>query len=62
LEKIGTQNIGIDINNFVAIPITTAQQIFGIDSVQALAIKVKDKESIPQAIDMTEEVFQRKIG
>ena len=61
LEKIGTQNIGIDINNFVAIPITTAQQIFGIESVQALAIKVKDKESIPQAIDMTQRYFRGKL-
>ncbi len=61
LEKLGTQNIGIDINNFIAIPITTAQQIFGLKNVQAIAIKARDKESIPDVISTTKRYFKGKL-
>lgn len=54
LEEIGTQSIGFDINNFAAIPITSAQQIFGEESVQAITVKAQSKEDIPAVIDMTE--------
>lgn len=61
LDKIGTQSIGFDINNFIAIPITTSQQIFGQDSVQAISIQVQSKEDIQEAINMTERYFSNKL-
>jgi putative ABC transport system permease protein len=61
LDKIGTQSIGFDINNFAAIPITTAQIIFGNDSIQAISIKAHSKESVPDVIALTERYFKGKL-
>lgn len=54
LEKIGTQSIGIDVNNFVAIPLTSAQKLFNDTSIQSITIQATDQDSIPEAIDMVE--------
>lgn len=50
LKDLGAASIGVDINNFVAIPITSAQRLFGNKNVQAIAVKATSKEEIPQAI------------
>lgn len=54
IEEIGTQSIGIDIDNFVAIPITSSQRVFGIDIVQTVIVQAINKEEIESAIDQVE--------
>lgn len=46
----GGASIGFDINNFVAIPITSSQKTFGNNNVQAITVKATSKDLIPQAI------------
>jgi len=48
IEEIGTQSIGFDIDNFVIIPITSSQRVFGIDSLQSIIVQADSKESIAQ--------------
>lgn len=54
LEKLGTQSIGFDIDNFVIIPITSAQRVFGVDIVQTIIVQAKSTEEIAEAIDSVE--------
>ncbi len=49
LSKIGSGGFGVDINSFVVLPLTTAQKLFGMKSVQAIGVKAKDKDSILEA-------------
>ena len=49
LSKIGSGGLGVDVNSFVVLPLTTAQKLFGMKSVQAIGVKAIDKDSIPQA-------------
>lgn len=44
--------IGIDVNNLAVIPITSAQRLFGVDTVQAILVKARSKEEIPQVITL----------
>jgi putative ABC transport system permease protein len=50
LSKIGSGGFGVDVNSFVVLPLTTAQRLFGMKSVQAIGVKARDKDSIPVAI------------
>ncbi len=61
LKKIGSQSIGFDINNFAAIPITSAQRLFGTDNVQTITIKAEEKEDIPQVVGMTEKLLSKQL-
>lgn len=55
IEEIGTQSIGLDIDNFVAIPITVGQRIFDQgDAVQTIIIQAQTKDDIDEVIDMVE--------
>jgi putative ABC transport system permease protein len=54
IEEIGTQSIGFDIDNFVIIPITTSQRVFGIDSIQSIIVQAETKEDIAEVIDKAE--------
>lgn len=46
-ESVGTQSIGLDINNFVAIPITVGQRIFNQgDAVQTIMVQAETKDDI----------------
>lgn len=62
LKEIGGSNFRFDINNFVAIPITTSQRVFGDDSVQLITVKAKDKEEIPQAITLLKSYLSREFS
>ena len=53
LSKISSGGFGVDINSFVVLPLTTAQKLFGMKSVQTIVVKARDKDSIPQAIIQT---------
>ncbi|OGM02741.1 hypothetical protein A2115_02120 [Candidatus Woesebacteria bacterium GWA1_41_8] len=46
IEEIGTQSIGFDIDNFVAIPITASQEIFGQDTVQQVMVQAINQDEI----------------
>ncbi|OGM76428.1 hypothetical protein A2188_03100 [Candidatus Woesebacteria bacterium RIFOXYA1_FULL_43_9] len=59
LDPVGSGGFGIDINNFVAIPITSAQKMFGLNSVQVISVKAKSKEEIPQAIAQTKKYLAK---
>lgn len=61
LNPIGSGGFGIDTNSYVAIPITSAQRLFGINSVQAIAAKARDKESIPLAISVINKLLSRRL-
>lgn len=51
IKEISTQSLGIDMNNFVAIPISTSQRIFGNDSIQTIIIQAVSKDEIVDAKD-----------
>lgn len=61
LSQIGTAGFGIDINSFAVMPITTVQEVFGIRSVQVIAAKAIDKESIPKVINLLEKQMAKKF-
>jgi putative ABC transport system permease protein len=54
LEKLGTQSIGIDIDNFVIIPITSSQRTFGIDAVQTLLVQANSTDEIDDTVEVVE--------
>src|SRR3990172_9957998 len=54
LSKIGSGGLGVDVNSFVVLPVTTAQKLFGMKTVQAIGVKAKDKDSIPAVISAVE--------
>lgn len=54
IEEIGTQSIGFDIDNFVIIPITSSNRVFGIDSLQSIIVQSESKEAINDVIDKVE--------
>jgi putative ABC transport system permease protein len=61
LEDIGSASIGVDIDNFVAIPITSMQRLSGQDGVYVIAAKAKSKEDIEDAIDTIERYLNTKL-
>ncbi len=61
LEEIGGGNFRFDINNFVAIPITTSQRIFGDDSIQLITAKASSKEDIPHAITVLKNYMSTQL-
>jgi len=62
LNKIGTQSIGFDVNNFVAIPVTSAQKLFNNDSIQAITVQAESQETIPDVIDEVEDYFLAQMN
>jgi putative ABC transport system permease protein len=61
LEQLGSGGIGIDMDNFVAIPITVGQSISGSKSIMAITIKAKSKEEIPAAINATKKYLSGQL-
>lgn len=62
LSEIGSGGaIGQDTNNFVFIPLTTSQNLFGMKSVQAIGVKVKDKTDIPLATSMINKELGKRL-
>jgi putative ABC transport system permease protein len=62
LSKIGSGGaLGQDTNNFVFIPLTTAQSLFGMKSVQAIGVKVRDKADIPLATSMINKELGKRL-
>jgi len=63
LQKVGASGggIGIDINNFIAIPITSAQRLFGQDSIQIIVVKAQNKDEIQNVIAKVENFMKNKL-
>lgn len=61
LSKIGSTGIGIDINNFVAIPITSAGKISGSDKIQVISIQAKSKDEIDETIELAKKYLRTKL-
>lgn len=61
IGEIGTQSIGFDIDNFVGIPITVSQRLFGNDNVQSILVQARSPEDIPAAIDAVERHLLREL-
>lgn len=61
IEEIGSQGIGVDIDNFVAIPITSAQRVFGTDGIQSIIVQAASQEELPEALDLVERYMETQI-
>jgi len=61
LSKIGSGGLGVDVNSFVVLPVTTAQKLFGMKTVQAIGVKAKDKDSIPAVISAVEKELGKRL-
>lgn len=61
LKQIGTGGFGVDANSFTLIPISSAQRVFGLKSVQVIAAKAKDKESISVAISQINKLLSKRL-
>lgn len=61
IEEIGAQSIGFDIDNFVGIPITVSQRIFGNENIQSIIVQAESQEEIPAAIDAIERYLSSEL-
>ncbi|MFC1649210.1 ABC transporter permease [Patescibacteria group bacterium] len=61
INEIGTQSIGLDINNLAIIPITSSLRIFNNDNVQSLMVQAINKDELEEAIDMVERYLGRQL-
>ena len=61
LKNIGTQSIGFDINNFVIIPITVSQQMYGQDNVQSIIVQARSQNEVQDAQDAVERILLRDL-
>lgn len=62
IEEISSGGFGIDIDNFVAMPITTHQRLSGQNSVQVISLKARSKEDIDEVIDITKRYLAQELG
>lgn len=61
LEKLGSGGVGFDVDNFVAIPITSGLRLFGMENVMTITIKATSKESVGQAITQTKNYLSKQL-
>lgn len=61
LKEIGSGGFGVDTNSYVIIPITSAQSVFGVNGVQAIAVKATNKESITPAINQIKKLLSKHL-
>lgn len=54
IKEVGTQSIGFDIDNFVAIPVTSAERTFGDDTIQSIMVQATGSEDVENAKDAVE--------
>lgn len=59
-EKKGA-SMGIDVDNAIYIPVTTAQKIFNMTNVQSIAIKADKKEDIQKTINITKNYLSKNL-
>jgi putative ABC transport system permease protein len=61
LNKFGASGFGVDINEFAAIPLTTAQKLLGTKSIQSIGVQAKDKNSVPTVISMVKKELGKRL-
>jgi putative ABC transport system permease protein len=61
LEKLGSAGIGFDVDNFLAVPITSGQRLAGTENVQAISIKATSKDEIQAAITLTKRYLLKQL-
>jgi len=61
LNKFGASGFGLDINEFVAMPLTTAQKLLGTKSIQSIGVQAKDKNSVPTVINMVKKELGKRL-
>lgn len=54
IDEIGTVSIGVDFNDFVIVPITAHQRVFGIDSLQFILVQAETAGDIEEVKDIVE--------
>lgn len=61
LNQIGGGSFGIDVNSYVFIPITSAEQVFGLHGIQVIGVKADSKEDIPVAISQIKKLLGKRL-
>lgn len=61
IADLGSSSIGVDIDNFVAVPITALQRLSGQNGVYVIGIKARSKEEIQDAIDLADRYLSTKL-
>ena len=61
LKNVGGGGLGIDINDFAIIPVTSAQKLFGMKTVMFIGVKSKTKEDIPLTISIVKKELLKKF-
>lgn len=60
LKSLGGGGLGVDINSFAVIPVTTAQKVFGMKTVMVIGVKAKSKEQIDETISVVKKELLKK--
>ncbi len=62
LKSIGSGGLGVDVNDFALIPITSAQKVFGMKTIMVIGVKAETKEDIPQVISLVKKELLKKYS
>lgn len=62
LTNLGSGGLGVDLNNFAIIPVTSAQKVFGMKTVMVIGIKAVNKDEIPQVINVVKRHLLKKYS
>jgi len=61
LKSIGSNAMGMNQDNMIIIPVTTAQnRLYGVDTVDRIMAQVRDKDSIDQATEEVENILKQR--
>jgi putative ABC transport system permease protein len=61
LNKFGASGFGLDVNEFVAMPLTTAQKLLGTKSIQSIGVQARDKNSVSTVISMVKKELGKRL-
>lgn len=60
LKSIGSGGLGVDVNDFAIIPVTSAQKVFGMKTIMVIGVKADTKEDIPVVISLVKKELLKK--
>lgn len=60
LKSIGSGGLGVDVNDFAIIPVTSAQKVFGMKTIMVIGVKADTKEDIPAVINLVKKELLKK--
>lgn len=61
LGNFGASGFGVDTNEFVAMPVTTAQKLLGTKTIQSIGVQAIDKNSVPEVISMVKKELGKRL-